>query len=164
MKNYLLVIYDEELSEEDISTLSGLCDDMRIEKISDETSDLLAESYKLKFGFICIGYCYRFYREEMLPSMFLLKEHPTYIGQFDAVSEQRCIELGVLCQNACSLKEMTEGIGGMALKHSDAFKKAYGRDGDLNWEEAKRVEDTTWNDYQLIEGELNYFFEQRRLH
>jgi hypothetical protein len=45
MSQYLLVIYQEKLTEQEISTLSGICNDIRIEEIDRETSNSIANGY-----------------------------------------------------------------------------------------------------------------------
>ena len=163
MKNYLLVVYDEDQSEADVSALSSLCDEFKIEKIDEETGALIAEAYKEEYDFACIGTCYRVYQEGVLPIILSLDEEPLYVGRFDEVAEQRCIELSTLCKNITSLKIYTEGMGQKSVEHHDMFKKFLGRDCDLDWQSAKMVEDMIWNDHQVIEGELNFLFDKHRL-
>lgn len=164
MSNYLLVIYDEDQSEEDISALSRLCDEMKIEKVAEETGALLTEAYKEQFDYLCIGTCYRVFQEEIPPSMMELDEEPLYIGRFDTVSEQRCIELATLCKSAALLKRDTEGVGEKALEHHDMFKNVLERTCGLDWQFAQMVEDMIWNDHQAIEGEVGFFFQQRKMY
>jgi len=163
MKNFLLVIYDEDQSEADVSALSRLCDEFKIEKIDAETGALIAEAYKGEYDFAFEGTCYRVYQDEMPPAMMKLDEEPLYIGRFDEVSEQRCIDLGALCKIATSLKVSTNGIGQKSVEHHDMFKRFLGRDCALDWQSAKMLEDLILNDHQAIEGELNFLFDKRLL-
>lgn len=164
MSKYLLVIYDEDQSEADVSALSSLCGEIKMEKVAEETGALLAEAYKEEFDYLCIGTCYRVFQEEIPPSMMELDEGPLYIGRFDSVSEQRCIELATLCKNAALLKRDMEGVGEKALEHYDMFKRVLDRDCDLDWKLAQTVEDMIWNDHQAIEGVVGFFFEQRKMY
>jgi len=164
MSNYLLVIFDEDQSEADVSALSSLCDEIKMEKFDEEVGALIAEGYKEEYDFACIGTCYRVYQEEIPSLMKELDDEPLYIGRFDTVSEKRCVELATICKNVTSLKVYTEGIGEKALKHQDMFKKIFGRDCALDCQLAQTVEDMIWNDHQASENELSYFFRKRQMY
>ena len=59
MSNYLLLIYDEKLSKDELEQLSGLCAGGFIEEIEENESNLITYGYYSNYESAELGYCYR---------------------------------------------------------------------------------------------------------
>lgn len=160
---YLLMIYTEELDDQEMATLSGICDDCRIDKLDEISGDNIAEAYTRDFGFVEIGFCYRVFHDSMPPPIHLMKKNPIYVGKFDLGLEQECLDLADFARAWFNMRECTEGLGEMAQSCAELFKEKIGVDCALKWKSAKMVEDTVASDFSRVEQALTSFFQKHRL-
>ena len=162
MESYLLVIYEHKLSKTQITTLSSLGDDMKIGRLKDEVSNFIAQCYTLKFKFLFVGYCYAFYSDSIPSVIYLLDPKPIYVGRFDTASLQKCIEIGDACETAHKLYFDTYNIGQKAQILSQKLKNIIGKEADLIWKDAEKIEIMVQNDYKVAKDALKHFFDERR--
>ena len=163
MSQYLLVIYQEKLTEQETSTLSGICNDVQIEEIDRETSNSIANGYYHRFEYDDLAYCYRFFMDQIQPGMFLIGKNPDYVGQFYRDNEMRCAELSTFCANASAHFDDIEGIGRIARNHAIHFSNVVGAKSEVDSDAAASFEQAFINDLDTARGAMEMLFEKARL-
>lgn len=91
MSSYLLLIYEEKLSKDELEQLSGLCAGGTIEEIEENDSNLITYGYYSNYESAELGYCYRLHSENFTEAAHLMAVRPEYIGRFNKESEAQCI-------------------------------------------------------------------------
>jgi len=155
MSGYKLLIYSEELTEEEIAQASLLCYEAIIERIEDNDSNLITYAYWNDYSSAEIGVCYRIYESRSIEALGLLKKKPVYIGKLNDDVEMQCVNLSGLLFNLKNTFSCIAGIGRSAQDDNEQMECVFGLKNAIGWEKAQSVESDYLDALRLAETSLN---------
>ncbi len=130
---YILAMYDPPLQEDEIVTLSSLCNDAEVLTVNKSENELLVYAYDYTFSGEYSGAFYRLSTESLTPSMFLLGKQPVYMGQFSTMSEERCVKLATFCRHLGTGMLALERMSRDAKECSESAKRLIGKKNEIDW-------------------------------
>ena len=163
MYSKILAIYDRELTESEIDTLSGVCFDTQIEEIDDGSSQRIAAAFLQEFGDDSSYRCYVFHTEELQSGMFLAGVQPEYIGRWNEEDLSKIEDMADFYENTQSHIQDIGSLGSRAHDHNGAYQAIFGMPGSVNVEAADQVEGQFDQDFSKIQQALEQFFSERKL-
>lgn len=131
--SYILAMYDPPLQDGEIMTLSGLCNDAEVQPLNKSENELLVYAYDYTFGGEYSGAFYRLSTESLTPSMFLFGKQPVYMGQFNTVNEERCIELAAFCRHLGTGMLALERMSRDTKECSESAQRLIGKKNEIGW-------------------------------
>lgn len=163
MKNYLLLIYNEKLSEYELNTISNLCHDNDVEEIEVASSCLIHEAFFNIYDTDSSRVCYRLFAEEFSEAIFLLEKRLLYIGKFNSKIEEKLIELANLTRDALSIVNDMNTLEWAMRKFSDKLQKRLGVPARLTSKDVKKFLDKIDLDCSFVNEKVNALFAEHQL-
>jgi len=134
MSYYILTIYDQELTEDTIQQISGLCSDADVKPMLGRPNALIGGGYHGNYNLQNPYHCYYIMSETIDAQLFLLEPRPNYVGIFDDPSEFSCLLMAGLCNQ---LEEMIDDIKDHGMGLNDIFEKIFNHKSNFNDNAAK---------------------------
>ena len=163
MSSKILAIYDRELTETEIDNLSGVCFDMEIDEIDDDSSQRIAAAFLQEFGDDSLYKCYVFHTEELQSGMFLAGIQPEYMGRWNEEDLRKIEDMADFYENTETNVEDIGSLGSRSRDHNGAYQAIFGIPGSVNVEAADHVESQLEQDFSKIQQAIEQFFSERKL-
>ena len=163
MSSKIFAIYDRELTENEIDNLSGVCFDMEIEEIDDDSSQRIAAAFLQEFGDDSSYRCYVFHTEELQSGMFLAGVQPEYMGRWNEEDLRRIEDMADFYENTEANVEDIGSLSSRSHDHNSVYHDIFGMPGSVNVEAADQVESQFDQDFSKIQQAIEQFFSERKL-
>ena len=163
MKNYLLLIYEEELSEDDLVRLSDLSFGAIVERIEEDENELITSAYLQQYELSEQGVCYRILHGDIvvdtfISSVIMMENKPFYVGLFSLEIEKRCVILSKLCSDMHGTYYYLKGMGDLAEEHTNEIENNLDLEDVIDYVKAQDLEDDYYNAINIVQYELIAIF------
>ena len=162
MNNYLLLIYPEALSDDELRQVSDFNNSAKIEEIAENESNLIAYAYYRFYNSADLGACYRLYTNDFTPAGQFIRYPADYIGRFDDEYEEQSISAANLCfELREAISDVVKLSENLQLR-ADDIQKILGIKHSIKWNKTTIIQQEYRQALLTVEAALVEFFEGRR--
>jgi hypothetical protein len=163
MSSKILAIFDRELTKSEIDALSGVCFDMEIEEVEEDSSQRISSAFLQEFGIDSDYQCYLFHTEEIQPGMFLAGIQADYMGRWNEEDLERIESLADFYENTETNINDLGSLYKRSRNHNADYEDIFGESGSVNLDAADEIETQFEQDYCKIREAIENFFSERKL-
>ena len=98
MADYILALFDHQMSDDDLQYMYDLCPGLKIEWLNANDSEAIARGISYNLQGRDFGFAFRLMIGADQLSLLFIRYTPCYVGRFTSEEEKRCIAIAELCR------------------------------------------------------------------
>ena len=98
MADYILAVFDHQMSDDDLQSMHDLCPDLKIKRLNANDSEAISRGLCNDLQGRGFGFAFRLMIDPDQLSLLFIRYTPCYVGRFTSEEEKRCIAIAELCR------------------------------------------------------------------